>query len=45
MRIVVRIVRLLLDEDPDVILTTVYMVPFRQAEAALVDYKSDTCFC
>ena len=44
MRIVLRIVRLLLDEGPDVILTTVYMVPSRQAETHLVDYKLDTCF-
>ena len=43
-RIVLRIVRLLLDEDPDVILTTVYMVPFRRAETHLVDYKLATCF-
>ena len=44
MRIVLRIVRLLLDQGPDVILTIVYMVGFRQAETRLVDYKLDTCF-
>jgi len=36
MRIVLRIVRLLLHEGPDVIRATVYMVPFRQAETHLV---------
>jgi hypothetical protein len=30
--IVLRIVRLLLDKASDVILTTVYMVPFRRAQ-------------
>jgi len=45
MRIVLRIVRLLLDEGPGVILTTVYVVPFRRAETRPVDYKLDTCFC
>jgi len=42
MRIVLRIVKLLLDEGPDVIPTTVYMVPFRRAEVHLIGYKLDT---
>jgi len=44
MRTVLRIVKLLFDEDPDVILTTVYMVAFRRTETHLIDYKMDICF-
>jgi hypothetical protein len=35
--------KLLLDEGPDAIFTTVYMVPFRRTETHLVGYKLDTC--
>jgi hypothetical protein len=35
--------KLPLVEGPDVIFTTVYMVPFRRTETHLVGYKLDTC--